>query len=231
MCGRAKLVVPFAVLAKLYRLEETDAPLLVPRRNIAPTQTIAVVRASAGGTRRLSLVRWGLVPGWAKELDADRKMFNARSESIATKPAFRAAFRKRRCLVLADGFYEWKTEGKLKTPHLVTMKDGAPFAMAGLWESWTSPDGEIIDTCTILTREAAGVVAEIHTRMPIILTPECHEAWLDPEMTDTTAVEALLASALASANGLHAEAIAGVPSDAANDAAPKVKPGQLKLFG
>ncbi len=230
MCGRAKLTVPFSVLAKLYALEETDAPLLVPRRNIAPTQAIAIVRAVKGGARRMALVRWGLVPSWSKGLEAGAKMFNARSESIATKPSFRAAFRKRRCLVIADGFYEWKTEEgarKQKTPHLVTMPGNAPFAMAGLWETWTSPDGELIDTCTILTREAAGVVKEIHSRMPIILAPECHEAWLDPEVTDSTVVEAMLAAALT--EGLHAEVLAGVPSDAANDTAPK--PGQLKLFG
>ncbi len=226
MCGRAKLTVPFAVLAKLYRLEEVEAPALFPRLSIAPTDPIAIVRAVRGGTRRLALVRWGLIPSWKKGLRGGPPLFNARSESIATKPAFRAAFRKSRCLVLADAFYEWKTEGKAKTPHIVTVDEGAPFAMAGLWTSSTTENGEVVESCTVLTREAAGEVAAIHPRMPVILAPESHDAWLDPAVTDPTVVEALVAAALTDA--LHVAVLTAVPPRIANDASAKK---QLELFG
>jgi putative SOS response-associated peptidase YedK len=139
------------------------------------------VRQKDGGGRELALVRWGLIPAWAKEASIGGRLINARSETVAEKPAFRSAFRKRRCLVPADGFYEWRKRegGGPKQPMLVRRRDGAPFAFAGLWEHWRGPEGEV-QTCTILTTEANAVLAPIHDRMPVILDPAAYDRWLDP---------------------------------------------------
>lgn len=181
MCGRFTLTTPPEMVAELFELAES--PELRPRYNIAPTQPVPVVRRDqTGPPRRLSLLRWGLVPGWANDPSIGSRMINARAETVAIKPAYRAAFRKRRCLVIADGFYEWsKLPGsKGKQPHYIRMRDGGPFAFAGLWERWTGPDRAVIDSCTLLTTAPNELIETLHNRMPAILGPRDYDAWLDP---------------------------------------------------
>ena len=166
---------------------------LRPRYNVAPSQDVAVVRADDGG-RTLGMLRWGLIPAWAKDHAIGYKLINARSETAAEKPSFRSAFRTRRCLIPADGFYEWRREGKSRQPWLFGLRDGAPFAFAGLWERWTVPQGaalagslserspgDAVETCTILTTVANGTVAPVHGRMPVILPPDAYGPWLAGE--------------------------------------------------
>jgi putative SOS response-associated peptidase YedK len=150
-----------------------------PRYNVAPTQSVAVVLNEA--TKRLSMAQWGLIPSWAKDPAIGSQMINARAETLPEKPAFRAAFKKRRCLVLADGFYEWRKEadGKTKTPLYIRLASGVPFAIAGLWEVWTSPEGEKRRTCTIITTSPNDLMAQIHNRMPAILPLDTYTDWLD----------------------------------------------------
>ncbi len=187
MCGRYTLSTPSDVVRDLFELSE--APELRPRFNIAPTQEASVVRVQ-GDARRLDLLKWGLVPYWAK--DPSRGPINARSETVAEKPSFRDAFKKRRCLVVADGFYEWqKVAGGGKKPFYFQLPDGSPFAFAGLWERWTRGD-EPLETFTILTKEANQIVGEIHPRMPVILGREGYAPWLDPDLQDGRALAGLL---------------------------------------
>ena len=197
MCGRFTFATAPTALVELLGLDEP--PTLDPRYNIAPTQALLVVRAVLQGeTRRreLRLLRWGLVPPWADDPSVGYRMINARSETAASKPAFRAAFRRRRCLVLADGFFEWKRVGRgPKQPHYLRLRDGRPFAFAGLWERWRGP-GDPPDellSCTLLTCAPNELVATIHDRMPVILPPAAYEPWLDPEQQDPAALQALLA--------------------------------------
>ena len=170
-----------------------DVPELPPRFNIAPTQAVAVVRPSAEG-RRLDMLRWGLIPAWVKDFKQAPTLVNARVDTLLEKPSFRAAFRSRRCLIPADGFYEWKTIGAKKQPMYFSLNDGAPFALAGLWERWEGPDGTVIESCTTLTTEPNAVVAEIHDRMPVILPPEAYALWLDPKITEPQRLMPLLGS-------------------------------------
>jgi len=143
--------------------------------------------------RRLVKVKWGLIPFWAKDTSIGNRLINARAESAATKPAFRSAFKTRRCLVPADGFYEWKKgKGHQKQPYFIRNADESPFAFAGLWESWTAPEGETIESCTILTTDANDLTRPIHDRMPVILHPKDYELWLDPEVKDPTLLKPLL---------------------------------------
>ena len=153
-----------------------------PRYNVAPTQSVLAVIND--GTRRGEMMRWGLVPSWAKDVKIGNRMINAVSETAATKPAFRSAFRRRRCLVLADGFFEWRKEGKARVPMYFTQESGEPMAFAGLWESWQSPEGEWVRSCTILTTSANSFIEPVHNRMPVILSTEAEPLWLDP-MTET----------------------------------------------
>src|SRR3954469_13737498 len=178
MCGRFLLTAPATQLAGLFQFAapDDDGAVLVPRFNIAPSQPIATVRNEQGDGRKLAVVRWGLIPAWAKDRHAGQGLMNACSETAAVKPSFRDAFRKRRCLVLADGFYEWKQGGgKRKQPFAIRLKDGSPFAFAGLWERWEAEDGRPVETCAILTTEANELVKPIHDRMPVILRPEDYE--------------------------------------------------------
>lgn len=171
MCGRIKL-------SRYYEFLETFPPEKIPRYNIAPTQKIPVLRVAKDGARELTCLRWGLVPPWAESLAIGNRMINARAETVSTKPAFRAAFKQRRCLVLADGFYEWAMlpDGK-KQPYLIELANGELFAMAGLWERWMSPEGEAVETCAILTTTANAAVAELHDRMPMIILPGDYDRW------------------------------------------------------
>jgi putative SOS response-associated peptidase YedK len=166
---------------------------LQPNYNVAPTQEVpAVVAGNGGGERRLEMLRWGLIPSWADDPGIGARMINARSETVAEKPSFRRAFKERRCLIPADGFYEWQKTNGGKQPHYIRMKNGRPFAFAGLWESWKG-DGNEIRSCTILTTNPNDVAGEIHNRRPVILPPEGYEVWLDPDVRETDQLLSLLA--------------------------------------
>lgn len=180
MCGRYMMTSPVDAMQQLFRFEER--PNLPPRYNVAPTQEVPIVRRRKEGTgRELALVRWGLIPWWAKDPAVGNRLINARAESVASKPAFREAFRKRRCLVPANGFYEWEKRGREKRPWLIRLKGGGLLAFAGLWEVWRDPRGEKIHSCTIVTSEPNAVAGRFHDRMPVILDPGDYERWLDPD--------------------------------------------------
>lgn len=180
MCGRFTLRLTPAELQQVFDLFRE--PDVVPRYNIAPTQSIPVIRRTNQGNE-LSMMRWGLIPSWSKDVKIGASLINARSETAAIKPAFRSAFKRRRCLIPADGFYEWRKTGtKTKQPYHIGLKHGAPFAFAGLWETWTSPEGGKLDSCTILTTEANSLLKNLHDRMPVILHSGDRDAWLDPEI-------------------------------------------------
>lgn len=194
MCGRYSITAPSEAVQRHFQVLER--PNLPPRYNLAPTQDAPVVRLGEDGARHLVSLRWGLVPFWADDPSVASRMINARSESTAEKPAFRAAFRRRRCLVAADGFYEWKApekKGGRKQPYRIALKDGDLFAFAGLWERWEPKEdgGEALETFTILTTEANSKLAEIHPRMPVILPPERYDLWLDPD-ADTESLRKVL---------------------------------------
>jgi len=181
MCGRFHLATPPEDVARIFGLDHV--PHVTPRYNIAPTQVAGVIRAGSGA-REWAPMQWGLVPSWARDASGASKMINARSETAADKPAFRAAFRRRRCLVPATGFYEWrKLDDGSKQPLSITMADREPFAMAGLWEAWASPDGAL-ETFTILTCPANEALERVHDRMPVILPREQWGTWLDPRRGD-----------------------------------------------
>lgn len=179
MCGRFTLMIDAEELQAEFGLQETP-PNHVPRYNIAPSQPIAVIKEWPA--RSMDWMRWGLVPSWAKDPSIGSKMINARSETVQEKPSFRNAFNRRRCLIPADGFYEWKkASGKgPSTPYFFYASDHKPFAFAGLWEVWQSPDGGELHTCTILTTAANSLVAPVHDRMPVILAGEALSKWLSP---------------------------------------------------
>lgn len=180
MCGRFTLTLSVRQLELAFPWLSIPTEL-GPRYNIAPTQAVAVVPND--GKNQLDLFRWGLIPFWAKDPGIGNRMINARSETLAEKPSFRTAFRRRRCLVLADGFFEWRSDtgNRTKTPIYIRLKSGAPFAFAGLWESWHSPDGSVLPSCTIITIRPNELLAPIHNRMPVILSPEDYQLWLSPE--------------------------------------------------
>ena len=183
MCGRFTLISNISELQLRFGFVMEPAEVQ-PRYNIAPTQQVLTV--TSNGQRRGEMMRWGLVPSWAKDIKIGNRMINAVSETAATKPAFRSAFRRRRCLVLADGFFEWRREGKQRIPLYFSQPSGEPMAFAGLWENWQSPEGEWIRSCTILTTAANSFIEPIHNRMPVILSAETEPLWLDP-MTETPA--------------------------------------------
>jgi putative SOS response-associated peptidase YedK len=184
MCGRYMMTSPVEALRQLFLFEER--PNLMPRYNVAPTQDVPIVRLSRDGqARELIMARWGLVPFWADDLKIGNRLINARRESVHTMRPFREAYNRRRCLVPADGFFEWRKEGKARQPFLIRRRDHAPFAFAGLWERWKDPsDGTVIRSCTIITCPANELVASIHDRMPVILAPEHHARWLDAAAAD-----------------------------------------------
>ncbi|MGH9363135.1 MAG: SOS response-associated peptidase [Thermoanaerobaculia bacterium] len=192
MCGRYTVSSPGDALAEVFGLPEV--PQLPLRFNVAPTQESAVVRVlRPGAERRLDLLRWGLVPWWAEGPEIGNRMINARSESALEKPAFRDSFRRQRCLVAADGFYEWKAlGGRLKQPFLIRRPDRRPFAFAGLWSRWRPRGGEPLESFTILTTEADERIGDLHDRMPVILDPAQFELWLDPAVHDPARLLPLL---------------------------------------
>jgi len=177
MCGRFTLRAAPQELADYFDL--TELPDLVPRYNVAPTQLIGAVRDVAG-VRQWSFLRWGLIPRWAKDPKIGNSLLNARSETIATKPSFRSAFKSRRCLIAADGFYEWQRQGKAKQPYHFHRHGDRPMAFAGLWERWETPDGRMLESCTIATTSAHPVVAPVHDRMPVVIPRDDFARWLNP---------------------------------------------------
>jgi putative SOS response-associated peptidase YedK len=183
MCGRYTLAVQLDMIQDRFLLKES-IPAFTPRYNIAPTQMAPVITESASG-RRLELMRWGLVPAWAKDQTIGNKLINARGETVAEKPSFRKSLQSRRCIVPSDGFYEWKKlpDGKSKIPIRLTVGQGDLFGFAGLWDSWKAPDGSELRTFTIITTEPNQAVASIHNRMPVILSKENEKRWLDPTIT------------------------------------------------
>jgi putative SOS response-associated peptidase YedK len=181
MCGRYSFTSPEEAMRQLFGY--SNPPLNIPERfNAAPTQDVPVVRKAQSGARELVMMRWGLVPFWADDPKIGNRCINARVETVATAPAFREAFRQRRCLVVADGFYEWKkVDRKTRQPYRFVLKDRAPFAMAGLWERWKRGDERIV-SCTIITGPANDLVVPIHDRMPVILDPAVYQDWLDSKV-------------------------------------------------
>jgi putative SOS response-associated peptidase YedK len=191
MCGRFLLIAPGRDLAERFGL--TEEPDLKPRYNIAPTQSVATLRTKPeSGTRRLEMLTWGLVPFWAKDPSIGSRMINARSETAAQKPSFRAAFKRRRCIIPADGFYEWTGAKGKKQPYLIRTVDERPFALAGLWEHWADANGNVIESCTILTTDANEALRRLHDRMPVILPPEDYQTWLDPALEDPKVIQTML---------------------------------------
>lgn len=192
MCGRYTQTQSASAIAAAFDLD--DVPTLPPRYNIAPTQLVGtVVQTQQHRDRQFRVLRWGLVPSWAKDPAIGSRMINARAETVAEKPSFRTALRYRRCLVIADGFYEWQRQGSKKQPYYFQLDDHRPFGFAGLWEHWESQTtGEILETCTILTTEANDVLRPGHDRMPVILQPEEYDRWLDPDLNKSADLLPLL---------------------------------------
>lgn len=191
MCGRFAFYSPSEATAALFGVNEVLA--VEPRYNIAPTQLVAAVRAKHNKQRELVMLRWGLVPSWAKDASIANRMINARAETVAEKPSYRAAFAHRRCVVLADGFYEWHRDGDAKTPYFISLASGEPFALAGLWEDWKAMEsGESLQTVTILTTAANDFMQPLHHRMPVILQTETANVWFEGDkdflqrVTDST---------------------------------------------
>lgn len=190
MCGRFAFYSPAEAAAALFGVE--DAVPVEPRYNIAPTQYIAAIRENEEQKRELVMLRWGLVPFWAKDPSIGNRMINARAETVAEKPAYRAAYRHRRCIVLADGFYEWRRDGESKTPYFISLASGEPFALAGLWENWKDREsGESLQSSTLVTTGASEFMASLHHRMPVVLTPTTADEWLagsDSLLDDVSAI-------------------------------------------
>ncbi|WP_456364224.1 SOS response-associated peptidase [Priestia aryabhattai] len=191
MCGRFSLTTNIFEVQKQFDFDFNDEIKINPRFNIAPSQQVLTI-GSDGGNRVGTMMKWGLVPFWSKDVKIGYKMINARAESVDEKPSFKTPFKSRRCLILADGFYEWKKEGKNKQPFRFVLQKETPFAFAGLWDRWDK-DGEPLYTCTIITTKPNKVAEEIHDRMPVILKEDAYDIWLDPKMDDTNYLKSLLA--------------------------------------
>jgi len=217
MCGRYELHTQPAAIALAFGL--AHEPALRARYNIAPMQMVPIVRTNASGERELVEMRWGLVPRWAKDPSMGARMINARAVTVAERPAFRNAFQRHRCLLPADGFYEWRTGASGKQPMHIARRDEQPFGLAGLFERWRSPEGEVLDTCTILTTAANRTLRAVHERMPVIIAPVDYARWLDPANTDVTG---LLAPAPDDA--LRAHAVSTRVNAVRNDDASLLEP-------
>ena len=191
MCGRFTLFEADKILSKKFGV--SSIPPLSPRYNIAPSQPVAAVRATTDGSgREIALLRWGLIPSWSKDPAIGTRLINARAETAAEKPSFRNAFRQHRCLIPANGFYEWQRQERGKQPYFIRMRDKRLFAFAGLWDRWESPNEGVIETCTILTTAANTVLAPIHDRMPVILPQTDYAQWLDPAQKQMDTLSPLL---------------------------------------
>lgn len=216
MCGRFAFYSSHEAMAELFRAEPVGS--VEPRWNIAPTQDVAAVREPEKGRRELVTLRWGLVPYWAKDPSIGNRLINARAESVAEKPAYRDAYRKRRCLVLADGFYEWRPGPQGKIPWFISLASGEPFAFAGLWERWRdSESGKVLETAVIVTTPAQGFIAELHDRMPVVLVREQGGRWLEGD-------EGVLEEAAAEPPGLRAWPVDRRVNSAKNEGAELIDP-------
>ena len=226
MCGRYTVTSPPEALRTLFGYEEE--PNFPPRYNVAPAQPIAIVRL-VEDQRHFALVRWGLLPSWVKDPKTFALLINARGETVLEKPAFRAAMKRRRCLIPADGFYEWQEEGGRKRPFFIHAKSGAPLAFAGLWETWIGPNGEELETAAIVTTRANRTLAPIHERMPVIVPPEAFDLWLDCAKVDALTAAALITPA--PEDLLEAYEISTAVNRTANDGPKLLEPvvaGQLQ---
>ena len=219
MCGRYTITSAPEAIRALFRYPEQ--PNFPPRYNIAPTQPIPIVRLQEG-ERHFALVRWGLLPSWVKDPKNFALLLNARGESVTEKPAFRNAMKRRRCLVPADGFFEWMPVGGRKQPYYIRAKSGAPLAFAGLWETWEGPNGEEVDTATIVTTRANRLLGTIHDRMPVIVPPEAFDLWLDGANVDAVTASALIAPA--PEDLLEAYPVSTAVNRTANDNAKLLEP-------
>lgn len=190
MCGRFTRITPPETFAKLF--DAGGVVDLPPSYNVAPSQDILAARNTPDGGRELVALHWGLIPHWSKGHDPKFSMINARADSVADKPAYRDAYKRRRCLIAADGFYEWRKIGNAKQPYFIRLRGGQPFAFAGLWELWEGEGGERVESCAIITCDANALVADIHDRMPVILPPRLYDAWMDPAVTGGHKLAALL---------------------------------------
>jgi len=191
VCNRYRLTYAKPYLAE--RFEAVGEIEERPRYNIAPTQQVVTVRKEEGKkTRKFTTMRWGLIPSWAKDMSIGTQTLNARSETVTTKPAFRDPILRKRCLIPADGFYEWRKMGSVKQPYCFEVGEGEVFAFAGLWDEWRSPDGEIIESCTVLTTGPNSLVADLHDRMPVIVPRDKYDLWLDPDVNDFEAIRDIL---------------------------------------
>jgi putative SOS response-associated peptidase YedK len=189
MCGRFEIHSAIELIAKIFGIEDWEIEYR-PNYNVAPSQDILIVKND--GKRRLVSSRWGFVPSWSKDLSAGYKMINARAETLAEKRSFKTAFEKQRCLVVADGFFEWKKEGVVKKPYYIRLKSGKPFGFAGLYNVWTSPEGEKLTTSTIVTTDANELLRPIHNRMPVITPVSKYDKWLDPSVSDKDTLSSIL---------------------------------------
>lgn len=219
MCGRFTLRASPAEIAEWFEILRDLSEWERPRFNIAPTQSILAVRAGDAG-REAARMRWGLIPSWAKDTKLAATMINARAETVAEKPAFRAAFKRRRCLVPVSGFYEWRRDGKTKVPYLISLRNEELFGFAGLWEKWKSPEGELVESCTVLTTSPNELMATIHDRMPVILKPADYGVWLDPQLEDAGALSTLLVSY--PSDEMQAEQVSDVVNNARNEVDPRL---------
>jgi putative SOS response-associated peptidase YedK len=193
MCGRFTLTATVDQLIDRFDVEFfLEQEEYLPSYNVAPSQSVLAV-INNGSHKRMGFLRWGLIPSWAKDMSIGYKMINARAETLSEKPSFRNAYKNKRCLIVADSFYEWKRiDSKTKTPMRIKLKSDELFSMAGLWESWKSPEGKTIYSCSVITTQPNELVQDIHDRMPVILKPEDEKNWLDPSISDTSKLQPLL---------------------------------------
>ena len=212
MCGRYSLIADLGELARQFEFDG-DWLTFESAYNIAPTQEVLTV--VGGETRRGGFMRWGLIPHWAKNASIGSRMINARAETVAEKPAFRDALRRRRCLVLADGFYEWQRTGGAKRPMRIVMRSGEPFAFAGLWSVWRDPEGKAVPSCAIITTAANDLLRPIHDRMPVVLPKDLEELWLDLSVEDASTLTSIMAPYPADA--LEAYEVSSLVNSFAND--------------
>ena len=235
MCGRFTLHTERELVARRFEVSLDGVESLAPRYNIAPAQAILTVHTE-DSTRRAEMMHWGLIPAWAKDRSKLPKMINARVETAASKPAYRSSFRRQRCLILADGFYEWQAPAlprHSKTPYWISLAGGEPFAMAGLWAEWRPPneaDAKPLRSCTILTRQANPLLATIHERMPVILQLEAEDPWLDPSLdTQPEALSALLEPVPAEA--FRSRAVSKRVNSTRNDGSDLIQPSDDPSLG
>lgn len=227
MCGRYRLGRGREAFKKYFGTDEREDMEWAPRFNIAPTQSAPVIRQDSKVPKRsLSVMRWGLIPRWSSDTSVGAKLINTRSETVAEKPSFLACLRERRCIVPADGFYEWKRTGRDKQPYAFVLQDGAVFGFAGIWDRWRAPGGEVIESYSILTTMPNALTAEIHDRMPVILPPDQYDLWLDPGFRNVASLCDLLRPY--NAGLMKKYPVSTRVNDATNDDSPCGDPIELR---